>query len=461
MSNKTIYLLGGVLVVIILFLIIAKKTGMIGNSYSIEVATEKPQYRKIIEIITANGKIQPETEVKISADVSGEIVDLFVQEGDSVKAGDLLLRIKPDIYTSTVKRAEAAVNSAKSSLAQAEARLAQSEAQFKQIKAAYERSLSLWKEKTISDADYEQAKAQYESTEAEIRASRQSIKAAEYQVKSAEASQDEANENLSKTSIYAPIGGIVSLLNVEKGERVVGTMQMAGTEIMRLADLNKMEVVVDVNENDIVLVKTGDTAVIEVDAYLGMPFSGIVTEISNSANTLGVSSEQVTNFEVKVRILPEAFRDAKAKFPENKFPFRPGMTATTDIQTNVKYNVLTVPIQTVTTRSDSLGTMASGTASGSMEERMEEESADENKNSNAKAVEIKPMEVVFVVEKNKALLRLVKTGIQDNLYIEIVDGLSDSADVVVAPYNAISRKLKDQSEVKVVDIKKLFKTDEK
>ncbi len=455
MNKKTIYILAGSLIGLVLILIIGKQTGIIGSTYSIKVATEMVKHRKIVEMITANGKIQPEMEVKISADVSGEIVDLYVQEGDSVKQGDLLLRIKPDIYTSTVKRAEAAVNSAKSNLATSKARFLQANAQFRQVKSTYTRNKKLWDEKTISDAEYEQIFAQYETSKADLKVAEQGIKAAEFQVKSAEASNEEANENLRKTSIYAPIGGIISLLNVEKGERVVGTMQMAGTEIMRLADLNKMEVKVDVNENDIVYVELGDTAIIEVDAYLGKVFKGEVTEIANSANTLGVSSEQVTNFEVKIRILAEAFVIARKEFPNNRFPFRPGMTATTDIQTNVKHNVLTVAIQSVTTRVDSSGATTRSGDLGSLNAQTVE---DEPESVEPEVVQ-EAKEVVFVIEGNKAVMKYVKTGIQDNLYIEITEGLSDSTEVIVAPYNAISRKLKNNSVVEKVSKKKLYMVD--
>ena len=449
--NKKLYIWIGILVGLIIILIVLGKAGVIGNKKALKVATEKAQYRRIVEIVTANGKIQPETEVKISADVSGEIVELNVKEGDSITKGTLLLRIKPDIYISTVKRANAAVNSAKSNYASSQARLEQSKAQLKQIEAAYKRSEKLWKNKTISDADFEKAKAQYQSALADVNAAEQAVKAANYQVKSAEASLDEAGENLHKTNIYSPINGIVSQLNVELGERVVGTMQMAGTEIMRLADLNQMEVKVDVNENDIVNVVSGDTAVIEVDAYLGEKFNGIVTEVANSANIQGVSSEQVTNFEVKIRILPDAFIQARAKFPQNKFPFRPGMTATADIQTKVKNHILTVPIQAITTRTDSTGKVAGLAALGTIDE-----SNKNNENSKAKK-NVEPKECVFIYDNGKAKLAWVKTGIQDNQYIEIIEGLKDSTEVITAPYNVITRKLKNKLIVEKVSKKSLYK----
>ncbi len=450
--NKKIILWVGILLGIIIFMIIAKKAGWIGNSYQLKVATEKVQYRKIVEIITANGKIQPETEVKISADVSGEIVQLKVEEGDSIKQGDLLLRIKPDIYVSTVKRAEAAVNSSKSNFASSKARMAQSEAQFSQKELAFKRSEKLWKNKTISDADYEQSKALYDAAQADVNAAHQSVKAAGFQVKSAEASLDEAKENLKKTSIFSPINGVVSQLNVELGERVVGTMQMTGTEIMRLADLNKMEVKVDVNENDIVHVAVGDTANIEVDAYLGDMFKGIVTEVANSANTQGVSAEQVTNFEVKIKILAQAFAKARKAYPKNRFPFRPGMTATADIETMVKNHILTVPIQAVTTRADSTGKTNLTSATGSVEANVSDANTDKKQEKELK-------ECVFLYKNNKALLQWIKTGIQDNLYIEIIEGLKDSTEIISAPYNVITRKLKNNSKVMKVSKRILYKSE--
>ncbi|HAN77571.1 MAG TPA: efflux transporter periplasmic adaptor subunit, partial [Bacteroidales bacterium] len=309
MKNKrNLIIIAAVVVVIIIALVAAKKTGKIGQAPGTDVAVDSVSVRTITETITANGKVQPETEVKISADVSGEIVELHVIEGQDVKEGQLLLKIKPDIYISALERVEAALNSSHSNLANAKARLAQVKAQFVQTDLSYKRNKQLFDQGAISKAEFENISAQFEVAKAEVEAATQSVKAAEYQVKSAEASLKEARENLQKTTIYAPVSGTVSRLNVEKGERVVGTIQMTGTEIMRIANLNLMEVKVDVNENDIINVSINDTALIEVDAYLGQKFKGLVREVANSANTTGLSADQVTNFEVKIRILPGSYK---------------------------------------------------------------------------------------------------------------------------------------------------------
>ena len=433
-SNKLLKYLLVAAVVLIVFAVIGKKAGWFGGEITIKVSTEKPAIRTITEIVTASGKIQPETEVKISPDVSGEIVELKIQEGDKVKKGDLLLKIKPDIYISAVNRAEASVNSAKANFANAQAYLKQIEAKYKQTKNAYERSKILWEQETISQADYESALSSFEMVEAELSAAKKSLEASKYSIQSAEATLSEAKENLQKTTIYAPMDGTVSRLNVEIGERVVGTMQMAGTEMLRIADLNRMEVKVDVNENDIVKVKLNDTAVIEIDAYLGEKFKGIVTEMANSANVSGMATDQVTSFDVKVLLLKDSY--AHLMKENNPNPFRPGMSASVDIQTNTKPNILTIPIEAVTTRTSTDTTDTS-----------EEFVADEFR------------EVVFVVSEGSANLRNVKTGIQDNQYIEIVDGLTLDDNIVTAPYSAISRKLKDGINVEVVEKKQLFEQD--
>jgi HlyD family secretion protein len=420
--------------VLIVFSIIGKKAGWFGQEFTVKVSVENPQIRTITEIVTASGKIQPETEVKISPDVSGEIVELKIQEGEKVLKGDLLLKIKPDIYLSAVDRAEAAVNSAKANYANARAYLKQIEAKYKQTKNAYIRSKTLWEQETISQADYESALSSFEMVEAELTAAEKSLEASRYSVQSAEATLSETKENLSKTIIYAPMDGTVSRLDVEIGERVVGTMQMAGTDMLRVADLSRMEVKVDVNENDIVKVKLNDTAIVEIDAYLGEKFTGVVTEIANSANVSGMSTDQVTSFDVKILLLKESYQHLIKKDYPN--PFRPGMSATVDIKTHTKTDILTVPIQCVTTRTNTDTT-----------ESLNKADADEYH------------EIVFVVSKDMANQRNVITGIQDNQYIEIVDGLTTGDEVVTAPYSAISRKLKEGTGVEVVDKEELFQQD--
>jgi len=443
-------------VLLIILAIVGKQLGWFGKAEILNVAVEKVQSRTITEVITANGKLQPETEVKISPDVSGEIVELHVMEGDEVKAGQLLLKIKPDIYQSNLERMKATVNSSRSNSANSEARLAQVKAQFIQAELSYKRSEKLWKERTISESEFETAQANYATAKAEVDAAQQSVSAAKYQIASAEASLKEANENLMKTTIYAPMDGIVSMLNVEKGERVVGTMQMAGTEIMRIANLDVMEVIVDVNENDIIRVKLGDTALIEVDAYLKDKFKGSVTEIANSANVSGLSTDQVTNFEVKIRVLKESYQHLLIKGNNKYFPFRPGMSATVDIQTNTKPNVLSVPIQAVTTRADSTGIVK--TENKDIPEGFEEDS-DEKKDDKKADVKLEQKEVVFVYKDGKVKQREVKTGIQDTRFIEILEGLEKDEEVVSAPFSIIAKKLKNDANVKKVKEEELFKAE--
>ncbi|NOZ46085.1 MAG: efflux RND transporter periplasmic adaptor subunit [Chlorobi bacterium] len=438
-SKKILKYLVITVVVLLVFAVIGKKKGWFGKGIVYKVSIENPKNRDIIETITANGKIQPETEVKISPDVSGEIVELNVKEGDEVKKDDLILKIKPDIYLSAVERARAALNSTKANLANAKAQLLQAKAQLKKSELDYNRNKKLWEEKTISDAEFENIESTFETAKANVEAGQQSVNSAMYSVKSAEASLKESRENLTKTTIYSPINGTVSRLNVESGERVVGTMQMAGTEMLRIADLNKMEVKVDVNENDIVRVKLGDTTIINIDAYINKNFKGIVTEIANSANTAGVSTDQVTSFDVKIRILFDSYKEL-IKDNNSKYPFRPGMSATVDIQTNAAKNVLSIPLQAVTVRIDSAFN--------------KEKSSTSSQSNNTD-------EVVFTIKDDFAFIQKVKTGIQDNNFIQITDGLDYEDQVVVAPYSAISKKLKDSVAVEIVDEKELFKSEKK
>ena len=447
MSKKYMKYLIIAAVVMIVLAIAGKRAGWFGKDLEITVATEKAELRTIVETITANGKVRPQTEVKISPDVSGEIVELHVAEGNQVERGQLLLKIKPDTYISMRDRAEAAVNSAKAQLANANARLAQVQAQYEQAEMNYNRSQRLFDQQTISESEYETARSNYRVAQAEVEAARQSVQASEFSVKSAMASLEEAEENLSRTIIYSPMSGTVSRLNVEQGERVVGTAQMAGTEMMRIANMNHMEVQVDVNENDIVRVKHNDTALIEVDAYMGQDFRGVVTEIANSASVANVGADQITNFEVKILILQESYQYLLPDTPAGRFPFLPGMSATVDIQTKTKSDILTVPIQAVTTRSDTLLLADAGTETPG---NQVQETTGSRPGGNIQ-------EVVFVMDKENTLKMInVRTGIQDNNYIEIVDGLEEGDEVVTAPYSAITRTLRDGSRVKVVDRQELF-----
>lgn len=417
----------GLLVIVIILLVVGKKQGWFGQDFTISVAVEKVESKTITEFITANGKIQPETEVKISPDVSGEIIELYVEEGDEVKVGDPLCVIKPDMYISALNRAEAALNSSKARQAQAEAQLIERELQFKRAKQLFDSG-------TIPVSEFESAESSYKVAQSEVRA-------AEFSVKSAEASVSEAQEQLTKTRIFAPIAGTIAALNVEKGERVVGTSMMTGTEMMVVADLDRMEVQAEVNENDIVKVSLKDTALVEVDAYLSRDFRGVVTEIANSASVSGTATDQVTNFDVKVFLLHKSYADLIDSTSSNIYPFRPGMSATIDILTETREDVISVPISAVTTR-------------------IKDEDKVENQQNDDETEFIEPeekLEVVFVLKDGIVRQVEVETGIQDNTSIEILEGIAAGDEVVVAPYNAISNSLKDSMAVKVVTEEELFK----
>lgn len=431
-SRKLLTYLIVAAIVLIVLAIIGKKAGWFGKSVTYEVTTEKAALRDITEIITANGKIQPETEVKITPDVSGEIVELVVKDGDYVKKGQFLLKIKPDNYISGRDRAMASLNASKANLANSKAMLAQVEARHEQARLSYNRSKKLWDDRTISESEWESARSAYDVAKAEVAASQQSVAAAEFSIHSAEATLKEANENLVKTSIYAPIDGTITLLAVEKGERVVGTEMMSGTEMLRVADLNRMELLTEVNENDIVRVKLNDSALIEVDAFPDRKFKGIVSEIANSATTTGLTTDQVTNFEVKILLLKESYSDLISEGKPQ--PFRPGMSASVDILTELKKGILTVPLQSVTLMADSL-IKADSITGGSLGDQAKE--------------------VVFVNDHGKAMTYIVTTGIQDNDYIEIVSGLKEGEEVVTAPYNVITKKLENGTSIKKVSKEKL------
>ena len=413
-NDKILKILIPVVAVMIIFAVVGKKAGWFGKAVTVKVAVEDVEKRTIIETVTANGKVQPEREVKLTPDVSGEIVELTVKEGDRVERGQLLLRIKPDTYISQRDRTIATLNSAK-------ARLVQAEAQFIQAELSYKRSNQLYSEQTISKSDFEQAEASYAVAKSEV-------DAAKFSVISAEASLKEADENLTKTSIYAPMSGTISMLLVELGERVAGTNMMAGTELLRIADLSRMEARVEVNENDIVRVKLGDTATVEVDAYLDNKFKGIVTEIANSAKTTGVSADQVTNFDVKIFILPESYQEL---INNGRSPFRPGMSTTVGILTETKRDVIAVPIQSVTTRNDTTKVVS-------------------NDDDQIRTL-------VFLTDGKYALAKDVKTGIQDNSYIEITSGIELGERVISAPFSAISKKLSDSTLIEIKNRDELFK----
>lgn len=461
-NNKLMKWLIIIVVVLLVIAVIGKKAGWFGGQEKKQVVVEQVEKRDITEIVSASGKIQPEVEVKISPDVSGEIVELNVKEGDRVKKGQLLVRILPDIYQSYLDRSVATLNATKANSENAKSRIVQAKSQFEKAKLTYDRNKKLFDEKLISASDWETVKSAYEVAKAEVDAAEQSLSGADYNIRSAEASVKEAQDNLRKTSIFAPVDGTISKLNVEKGERVVGTSQMAGTEMMTLANLNEMEVNVDVNENDIVRVNVGDTANIEVDAYLGKKFKGVVTEVANSANISGLSVDQVTNFTVKVRILRESYEQISDPEHPGRSVFNPGMSATVDIMTKKARGVLSVPIQAVTTRDTTAG---GGTKMNDNGNEMQDEEAVRVKNDKedkAKTpVETKEVECVFVVENETVKLVPVEIGIQDNNYIEIKKGLTASQKVVSAPYSAIAKLLKSGDAIEVVKKEQLYNKDKK
>ncbi len=446
-SNRTWWSIGGIVAVLIGGLFVAKAAGWIGQEKPAEVEFTKVKRTDIIERVSASGRVQPEVEVRLSPDVSGEIIELYVEEGDSVKQGQLLLKIRPDNYESLFARAQAAVNSSKANTEQTRASLAQAESRAVRAKADFDRNKKLFEDKVISAADFEQIRANYQVGQQDIEAAKANISAAQFNVKSSEAGLRDAGENLRKTTIFAPVSGIVSLLNVEKGERVVGTSQMAGTELMRIANLNNMEVRVNVNENDIVRVMVGDTADIDVDAYsaTGRKFRGLVTEIASTASGLtgaagaAISADAVTEFEVKVKILNESFQDLLAKTGKKTYPFKPGMTASVDIITNRKSNVLSVPIAAVTTRDG---------------EAMSQNTENDNDNNGPKPADAsKPKkeelikEVVFVDSAGVAKSRVVTTGISDFENIEILSGLEAGQKIVSGPFIMVSKNLKDNDKI--------------
>lgn len=441
-ANKLLWILAIAVVLLVVVFIVGKSTGTIGKKDFVKVAVGKAEVQNITESVTANGKIQPEVEVKISSDVSGEIKEMYIKEGDSVRSGQILARIDPELYQSALARTEAALNNSKANLANAKARLLQAEAKLVELEKQNQRNVKMHDQNLMSDAEFETSKSAYVSAKAEVEAGKQTILGAQFTVQSQEASLNEARKNLTRTEIFAPVDGVVSKLSVEKGERVVGTSQMAGTEMMRIADLNNMEVSVDVNENDIVKVSLLDTALVEVDAYGTRKFKGVVTEIANSATTTAqTTSDQVTNFVVKIRILRSSYADLTAQYGKKRSVFRPGMSASVDIQTQSINQALAIPIEAVAMRTkDELDTGKTNTI--------------KLKSANKKGGE--EVEVVFVLKGDQVTMREVKGGIQNDKFIHVISGLKEGEEVVIAPFSAITRTLKQGSTIKRVSKEDLF-----
>mgnify|MGYP001112257672 CR=1 FL=1 len=428
-SNKLVWILLISVVLILVLAIVGKKAGIIGAPTMLEVELGTAKKATIVEKVTASGVVQPVTEIAISPDVAGEIIELNVEEGDDVVEGMILVKIRPDNLQSALDRARANLNQQRANLASARADFYRSGAQLAQSKLAFERAQKLKDEKVLSDSDYETAKANFEVAKYNLDAAEQRVKASEYIVQSSQATVDEAAENVRLTVVRAPTSGTISKLDVEQGERVVGTQQMAGTEMMRLADLNLMEVQVDVNENDIIRVSEGDTAIIDVDSYTAMDkkFKGVVTAIANTANPKA-SADAVTEFKVEIRILNESFSDLLSEI-SGPSPFRPGMTASVEIITTTKADVLSVPLAAVTTRNQN-------EINGVVTE-------EKNPNANRSVGGENLKEVVFVNENGTAKLYEVVTGISDYDNIEILSGLKEGQEVISGPFFIVSKRLKN------------------
>ena len=453
-SNKLLYWGIGIVVFLIIFLMIGKSQGWIGKSRDLEVEFTKSKKASITEKVSASGTVQPVIEVKLAPEVSGEIIELNVQDGDSVSTGKVLVKIRPDVWLSQLERSEALLSQQKANLESSRASLSRAEATFMRSEQDYKRQEKLWNEKVISEADWQLAQQNYKVAQNDLRSATQGLEAAKYVVNSSNATVRESAENVRRTTVYAPMKGIVSKLNVKKGERVVGTAQMTGTEMLRIADLNKMEVRVNVNENDIVRVHLNDTVLIDVDSYASTEkqFKGIVTNIANTARDK-TSADAITEFEVRILILRSSYEDLIKQ--GNRFPFRPGMTASVEIITTKKDNVLSVPLTAVTTRNTEKDKKAEGgSPKGDDDEKPQ---VSDNK---AKAEKKEDKVVVFVNDKGVAKMVEVKTGISDYDNIEIISGLADSVEVVTGPFLVVSKRLKDGDKI-VQAMKKDDKKDDK
>ncbi len=433
----------GTLVVLILFLIIGKSQGWIGKTKELEVELAKAKKVSITEKVSASGTVQPVTEVKIAPEVSGELIELNVEDGDSVRLGQQLVKIRPDVLRSQLERNEASLSQQRANVESSKSALLVAEANFTKAELDYKRQEKLYNQKVIADADWQTAVQAYNVAKNNLASGKQNLEAAKFVVSSTEASVNEARENLRKTTVVAPMKGVVSKLSVKKGERVLGTATMAGTEMLRIADLNKMEVRVNVNENDIVRVHYYDTVLIDVDAYsnIGKQFKGVVTNIANTAKDK-TSTDAITEFEVRILILSSSYQDLVKK--GNKFPFRPGMTASVEIITSKKDNVLSVPLAAVTTRNPDKQGAPEGGGNNDDDKRTVTSSKDKA------PVKKEDKVVVFINEKGSAKMLEVKTGISDYDNIEIISGLSDSVEVVTGPFLVVSKRLKDGDKIKLV-----------
>ncbi len=450
MSKTVKWVLIG-LVLVLATLGVLKATGVFGGKEGTKVTAEKAQKRTIIEIVNASGKIFPEIEVKVSPDISGEITELTVQEGDSVKKGQIVARIYADIYSIQANQAASGVAQSQAQVANSQAALDALKAQLDQSQKTYTMQKQLFDDKVISRNEFNLAEANYKSAQANLNAAKQGIRGGMAAVQSAQANLAKANKDLSRTAVLAPMDGVVSLLSVKKGERVVGSNLMSGTEMLRIADMSKIEIRVDVSESDISKVHLGDSAIVTVDAYSDRKFKGMVTQIASSNNgaasqsALANTSTDVTNYKVYVRLLPDSYADLLGK--QRAYPFRPGMSASADIQTKTHINVLSVPINAVTTRD----------INDSIDVKKESPKKEDEMIAKTEASVGDLEVVVFLVDKEGIVKKVkVKTAIQDINYIEITEGLKEGDDVISGPYDVVSKLLKVKDKVKVVDKKDLF-----
>ena len=447
MSKTLKWILIGLAILIIL-LVVLSKTGAFGNDEGKKVTAEKVQKRTITEVVNASGKIYPEVEVKVSPDISGEVTELTVMEGDTVKKGQVLARIYADIYNIQRNQAASGVEQIQAQVANSQAALDALKAQLDQAQRSFDMQRQLFDDKVISRNEFNVAEAALRSSKANYNAAMQGIRSGQASVRTAQSSLEKANKDLSRTAVVAPMDGVVSLLNVKKGERVVGSNLMSGTEILRIADMAKIEVRVDVGENDVPKVKLGDSAIVEVDAYNNRKFKGIVTQIASSnngaatQNSLANTSTDVTQYKVYILLSAQSYADLLGK---GTFPFRPGMSASADIQTKTHINVLSVPINAVTTRDKEDSTKAT--------KKKSDEAGVKPATPLMDDLEV----VVFVIEKDNMVKKvLVKTDIQDINNIEITQGLKEGDTVVTGPYDVVSKTLKNDLKIKVVDKKDLF-----
>jgi len=443
MKLKHILITVGVLIAL---LVVAKLTGLIGGEKLEKVTVEKAESRRVIETVTASGKIQPETEVKLSSEVSGEVVELLVKEGDVVKKGQLLFKVRPDVLKSGFDRASASYSSQKASVASASQLLEQSKGTFANEEGIYKRNVELFKKKVISVAEFDAAKAAYSTAKTNLESAKQSVIAAKFTLEQSGANVQEASANLAKATIFAPVDGVISKLSVELGDRILGTAQFAGTEIMRISNLNSMEVNVDVNENDINRVNVGDSATIEVDAFADKKFKGVVTEIASSSKDIGATAtsvDQVTNFVVKVRISSDSYSGVKGGAKDLPSPFRPGLSATVDIESS-SVTGLSVPIQAVFTK-------------GAVKDEKKSEGNDENAEKQKSKLNDKTIKQYVYTYANGTVKPVeVVTGIQNDQYIQVISGLKAGTEVVSGPYSAVQNRLKDGMKVEKTTKDQLF-----